>query len=241
MKIKICSSTKNTHEYASKSKRHHHNYNEFNNSFYNGTKNPNQNDNLFSNVISFQNYYKKSKYRNTKIQNNTNYQFSTEHIVTTVMFTDIVNSTKLAFEMGDLEWMKLQQSHHALIKNNLEKYSGRELQIIGDSIFMIFQSTEQAIDCARQIQSDMKKANLQIRIGIHTGEVLILNKSTISGLTINIASRVTAIACANQIVVSQTVKDIVTGSRIAFENLGLYILKGLPDAWNLFSVVEVDN
>lgn len=194
-----------------------------------------------TNVISFQKYPETSQYKRISKARIVINNSITKKFVTTVMFTDIVKSTQLVLEVGDFQWMKLLQSHHALIRKNLENYSGIELQIIGDGFFMCFHSTEKAIECARNIHNDMKKVNLPIRIGIHTGEVLLQNDLTLSGLTIHIASRVTAVACADQIVVSQTVKDVVTGSKIDFKNLGFYKLKGLPNAWNLFSPVEVEH
>lgn len=157
-----------------------------------------------------------------------------EKVVTTIMFTDIVKSTQLVFNMGDFKWIKVLQLHNDIIRKYLNLYAGRELELIGDSALVCFNDAGQALDCASDIQRNMSEIKLPIRIGIHTGEVLLLNEIDILGLTIHIASRITAIAQANQIVVSQRVKDIVTGSNNEFDSLGLHTLKGLPLPWKLY-------
>ena len=187
-----------------------------------------------SNVIDFQSYSRPDLSCNSLKGKQTLRAGKTEKVLKTIMFTDIVKSTQLAYESGDSKWIKILQSHNHLVRASLRKYAGMELQIIGDCVLMCFNSAQQAIDCARNIQKDIKKLDFRVRIGIHTGEVLLVNESRLCGLAVHIASRVTDIACENQIVVSQTVKDIVIGSDNMFEHLGSHTLKGLPDKWDLY-------
>lgn len=188
------------------------------------------------NVTDIQNFSKSDRVDNRLKYENTSTPYKSEKLLKTVMFTDIVESTKLAFELGDSEWINILQTHNRVIRANLEKQTGKVLQISGDSILMYFHSAAQAIDCARTIQNDIKKVSLKIRVGIHTGEFMIINDNNICGLTIHIASRITNVACANQIIVSQTVKDILIGSNRVFKCLGYHSLKGLPENWLLYSV-----
>jgi class 3 adenylate cyclase len=152
----------------------------------------------------------------------------------TVMFTDIVSSTDRLVEVGERRWRGLLDGHDAAVRRQLERFGGREIKSMGDGVLATFDGPARAIHCACAIRDAARQLGLEIRAGIHTGEVEVRGDD-IGGLTVVIAARVTALAGAGEILVSSTVKDLVAGSRIAFQDHGTHALKGVPDEWRIFS------
>lgn len=147
-----------------------------------------------------------------------------------------VDSTKLAAKVGDQQWRDLLDSHHAIIRNGLAVFRGNEIETTGDGFFATFDGPARVIQCAQMIRDNVKQLGLSVRIGLHTGECE-MQKGVVTGIAINIAARIATLAGANQILVSQTVKDLVAGSGIEFMDFGIHKLKGIPDEWKLLSVV----
>lgn len=160
-----------------------------------------------------------------------------DSVVSTVMFTDIVGSTEKASELGDDQWRDLLESHHAAVRHELDVHRGREIKTTGDGFHATFDGPARAIRCALSIQDAVVPLGLSVRIGLHTGE-LVLSGDDIEGVAVHIAARVADLAPADQVLVSQTVKDLVAGSGIRFEDRGLRSLKGIPDEWRLFRVLR---
>lgn len=159
-----------------------------------------------------------------------------DRVVSTIMFTDIVDSTRRAAELGDQRWRDLLEAHHACVRAELNVYRGREIKTTGDGFHATFDGPARAIRCAQAVNAAVGELGLALRIGLHTGECE-LKGETVEGLAIHIAARVAAHAQAGEILVSQTVKDLVAGSGLRFESRGEYELKGIPGAWRLLSVV----
>jgi len=159
-----------------------------------------------------------------------------ERILATLLFTDIVGSTSKAAEIGDLRWRELLDEHHKLVRTELVRFKGRELDTAGDGFFATFDAPAAAIRCALTIVGAAPRLGLEIRTGIHTGEVE-ARASSIGGMAVHIAARVASFAGAGEVLVSQTVKDLVAGSPLAFEDRGEHQLKGVPGTWRLFAVL----
>jgi len=160
-----------------------------------------------------------------------------DSVVSTVMFTDIVGSTERAQELGDRRWRDLLESHHATIRHEFDVHRGREIETTGDGFYAMFDGPARATRCGLAIRDAVQPLGISVRVGLHTGE-LILSGDEISGIAVHIAARVVALATAGQVLVSQTVKDLVAGSEIKFEDQGLHAFKGLEDEWRLYSVLE---
>lgn len=160
-----------------------------------------------------------------------------EQVLATVLFTDIVDSTARAQEMGDREWHELLSDHDKTVRREFSRFRGREIKSLGDGFLATFDGPARAIRCAREVMEAVRPLGLEVRAGLHTGEVKLTNKD-VSGIAVNIASRITDIANANEILVSRTVKDLVSGSGIALEDFGLHSLKGLEEDWRLFQVAH---
>lgn len=158
-----------------------------------------------------------------------------DRVLVTVLFTDIVDSTRLAAEMGDQRWSDLLEEHHKRIRHQLEIFRGHEVKTTGDGFHATFDGPARAIMCADAIRGSTRQLGLDLRIGIHTGECEIRGES-LEGIAIHIAARVSAMAAGGEILVSRTVKDIVSGSRIEFEDIGTHTLKGISDQYQLFKV-----
>lgn len=156
-------------------------------------------------------------------------------VLATVMFTDIVGSTEHVAQLGDRRWRTLLQEHHDAIREELDRYRGREVDTAGDGFLATFDGPARAIRCARAICDALRSVGLEIRAGVHTGEVELMD-SNIGGIAVHIAARVMAAAGPGEVVVSSTVKDLVAGSGIGFEDRGVQTLKGVPDEWRLFAV-----
>ena len=159
-----------------------------------------------------------------------------DRVLATIMFTDIVDSTVRAAEMGDRRWKELLDGHDDAIRRSLAAYRGREIRMTGDGFLATFDGPARAIRCADAIHADMRTLGLDVRIGLHTGEYEI-HGGDVGGIAVHIAARVMADAGAGEIVCSRTVKDLTEGSGIAFEDLGERVLKGVPQPWHLYRVL----
>lgn len=160
---------------------------------------------------------------------------SSESVVTTILFTDIVGSTQLAAELGDRRWADLLGAHHAEIRGLLALHRGAEVKSTGDGFHATFDGPARAIRCACQLHDAVAGLGLELRIGLHTGECVI-TPDGLEGIAVHIAARVAQHAGAGEVVVSQTVRDLVAGSDIAFKARGEHQLRGVPDAWRLYTV-----
>ena len=160
-----------------------------------------------------------------------------DRLLATVLFTDIVNSTARAAELGDLRWRDQLDRHDQAIDRQLERFSGRLVKRIGDGALAIFDGPARAIRCAVGIREATRDLGLEVRIGIHTGEVE-RRGDDVAGFAVNLAQRVQAVAEPDEILVSRTVVDLVVGSEIEFANRGEHEMKGVPATWTLFSVVQ---
>jgi len=159
-----------------------------------------------------------------------------ERFLATVLFTDIVGSTARAAELGDRRWRDLVAGHHARVRGQLARFRGREVDTAGDGFFAIFDGPVRGIRCAQAIAGSVRELDLEIRAGLHTGEVEDVD-GKVGGIAVNIGARVGALAGASEVLVSQTVKDLVAGSGLVFEDAGEHELKGVPDRWRLYRVV----
>jgi len=159
-----------------------------------------------------------------------------ETVLSTVLFTDIVGSTERAAELGDRRWRETLESHDAMIRRCLDLYRGRELDTAGDGFFASFDGPVRAIRCALAINQSVRELDLEVRAGLHTG-VCEIRGDKIAGLAVNVGARVAARATQGEVLVSSTVKDLVAGSGIEFEDRGEHELKGVG-AWRLYSVVD---
>lgn len=163
-------------------------------------------------------------------------QAELDRVLATVMFTDIVDSTVKAVELGDRRWKELLERHHAYVRSLLARYRGRELDVAGDGFFAAFDGPARAIRCASAIEGAIQALGIEVRAGLHTGECEVIDGKP-GGVTVVIGARIGALAGAGEVLVSQTVKDLVAGSGITFEDAGEHELKGLPDSWHLHRVV----
>ncbi len=160
-----------------------------------------------------------------------------DRVLATVMFSDIVSSTERAAAIGDRRWRDLLDRHDALIRRELARHGGREVKTTGDGFLALFDGPARAIRCAVAIRRALQAEGIQIRIGLHTGEVE-LRGDDVGGIAVNLGARVAAMAAPGEVVVSSTVRDLVAGSGIAFEDLGEHALKGVPDRWRLFAIAD---
>jgi class 3 adenylate cyclase len=153
------------------------------------------------------------------------------------MFTDIVDSTTKAVELGDGAWRELVERHHRHIRALISRYRGREIDTAGDGFFAAFDGPARAIRCASSIQEAVRPLGIEVRTGLHTGECELIDGKP-GGLSVVIGARIGALAGAGEVLVSQTVKDLVAGSGLTFEDAGEYELKGVPDRWHVYRVVD---
>jgi class 3 adenylate cyclase len=159
-----------------------------------------------------------------------------DRILSTIMFTDIVDSTTKAARVGDTEWRSLLEQHNGIVRNRLEHFRGREIKQTGDGFLASFDSPARAIRCAADICQGMPEIGLQVRAGVHSGECEVIGDD-LGGIAVHIGARVGAAAGPGEVLVSRTVKDAVTGSNIVFEDRGAHDLRGVPGRWDLFAVV----
>lgn len=160
-----------------------------------------------------------------------------ERVLSTVLFTDIVGSTARAAEIGDRAWANLVTEHHRRVRARLARYRGREIDTAGDGFFASFDGPARAIRCAQAIIEEMRQLAMPIRAGIHTGECEITD-GKVAGIAVNIGARIAALADPNEVLVSQTVRDLVSGSGIAFTDRGTHQLKGIAADWRLYAVAN---
>jgi class 3 adenylate cyclase len=159
-----------------------------------------------------------------------------DRVLATMMFTDIVESTRRAAELGDRKWRELLERHHDLVRGELERHRGREVKTTGDGFLATFDGPARAIRCARAIRDHLRDHGVEVRAGLHTGEIEVIGED-VGGIAVHIAARVAAMAAGGETLVSSTVKDLVVGSGIEFEDRGTHELKGVPGEWHLYSVV----
>jgi class 3 adenylate cyclase/pimeloyl-ACP methyl ester carboxylesterase len=160
-----------------------------------------------------------------------------DKVLATILFSDIVGSTIRAAELGDTRWRQLLGEHHACVRRQLARFRGVELDTAGDGFFARFDGPARAIRCALAIRDAVREIGLEVRLGLHTGECEVLD-AKVAGIAVAIGARVSARAAAGEVLVSQTVKDLVAGSGIAFEDRGLAELKGVPGQWRLYAVTS---
>jgi class 3 adenylate cyclase len=161
-----------------------------------------------------------------------------ESVLATMLFTDIVGSTERAAELGDRGWRELLERHHALVRRELTRFRGEEKDTAGDGFFATFDGPARAIRCAHAIVDGVQELGLTVRAGVHTGECEV-HEGKVAGLAVVIGARLSTIASGGEVLVSQTVKDLVAGAGVEFEERGEHELKGVPGAWRLYSVADV--
>jgi class 3 adenylate cyclase len=161
----------------------------------------------------------------------------TDRVLATVLFTDIVASTQHAAELGDRKWRDLLDAHDRTIRRQLERFRGREVNTAGDGFLATFDGPGRAIQCGCAIRDAVRALGIEVRAGLHTGEIE-LRGDDIAGMAVHIGARVAHLAGAAEVLVSSTVKDLVAGSGIEFHDRGEHQLKGVPGTWRLFSVVS---
>ena len=159
-----------------------------------------------------------------------------DSILSTVMFTDIVDSTETQVALGDQGWKELIERHHGVVRHALERWNGIENDTAGDGFYATFDGPARAIRCAEEVVAGVRALGLQVRAGVHTGECQVIDGKC-GGLTVTIGARVAGKAGPSEVLISQTVKDLVAGSGLAFEDAGEHELKGVPDRWRLHRVV----
>ena len=161
-----------------------------------------------------------------------------DRVLATVLFTDIVNSTTLAAELGDRRWRDVLQSYYAVARREVARARGREIDTAGDGLFASFDGPARAIRCATAIVRAVRPLGISVRAGLHTGECEAINEK-VGGIAVHIGARVAAIAGPGEVLVSHTVRDLVAGSGIRFEDRGTHVLKGVPGSWPVFAAGSV--
>jgi len=173
------------------------------------------------------------------------YEFLTGHqaevaedrVLATVLFTDIVDSTRRAAEMGDRDWRALLDAHDAVVRSQLARFRGREVNTSGDGFLAMFDGPQRAIRCAMSIRDAVQALGIEVRAGLHTGECEIRGDD-IGGIGVHIGARVSGLAGPNEVLVSSTLRDLVIGSGLEFEDRGAHQLKGVPGEWHISAVAS---
>jgi class 3 adenylate cyclase/pimeloyl-ACP methyl ester carboxylesterase len=160
-----------------------------------------------------------------------------DRVLATVLFTDIVDSTRRAAEMGDRDWHALLDAHDAVVRSQLSRFRGREVNTSGDGFLAMFDGPQRAIRCAMAIRDAVQALGIEVRAGLHTGECEVRGDD-IGGIAVHIGARVSALAGPNDVLVSSTLRDLVIGSGLEFEDRGTHDLKGVPGEWRLFTVAS---
>ncbi len=160
-----------------------------------------------------------------------------DRVLATVLFTDIVDSTRRAAEMGDRDWHALLDAHDAVVRVQLNRFRGREVNTSGDGFLAMFDGPQRAIRCAMAIRDAVQALGIEVRAGLHTGECEVRGDD-IGGIGVHIGARVSALAGANDVLVSSTLRDLVIGSGLEFDDRGAHELKGVPGEWRLFAVMS---
>jgi class 3 adenylate cyclase len=164
-------------------------------------------------------------------------EMADDRVLATVLFTDIVNSTRCAAEIGDRDWHALLDAHDAVVRAQLARFRGREVNTSGDGFLATFDGPQRAIRCAMAIRDAVQSLGIMVRAGLHTGECEIRGDD-IGGIAVHIGARVSALAGPNDVLVSSTLRDLVIGSGLEFEQRGVHELKGVPGEWHLFAVAS---
>lgn len=158
-----------------------------------------------------------------------------ERVLATVLFTDIVDSTRLATELGDRRWRELLEDHQRLVRERLREFEGREVKTTGDGFLAVFDGPTRAAACARAIADEMPSLGLEVRAGLHTGEVELMGDD-VGGIAVHVAARIAALAGPREVLASRTVRDLAVGSGVVFDPAGRHVLKGVPDEWEVYRV-----
>jgi class 3 adenylate cyclase len=162
---------------------------------------------------------------------------ATERVLLTVLFTDIVDSTRRASEAGDRAWRFLQSQHDRAVRSEIARHNGREVKAMGDGFLATFDGPTRAVRCAAAIRDAAAAIGLDVRAGLHTGEVE-LRGDDVGGIGVHIGARVAALAGAGEVFVSRTVRDLVVGSDLRFEERGTHDLRGVPEPWQLYAAMR---
>jgi class 3 adenylate cyclase len=160
-----------------------------------------------------------------------------DRVLATVLFTDIVDSTRRAAELGDRDWRALLDAHDAVVRSQLSRFRGREVNTSGDGFLAMFDGPQRAIRCAMAIRDAVQALGIQVRAGLHTGECEVRGDD-IGGIAVHIGARVGALAGPNDVLETSTLRDLVIGSGLEFEDRGAHELKGVPGEWRLFEVAS---
>jgi class 3 adenylate cyclase len=158
-----------------------------------------------------------------------------DRVLATVLFTDIVGATEKAASLGDRRWHDLLDTHHALVRSELARFRGREIDTAGDGFLATFDGPARAVRCACAISDKVRSLGIEVRAGLHTGECEVMGDK-LGGIAVHIGARVAALSGPSEVLVSSTVKDLVAGSGLAFQDRGTQTLKGVPGDWRLFAV-----
>jgi pimeloyl-ACP methyl ester carboxylesterase len=159
-----------------------------------------------------------------------------DQVLATIVFTDIVQSTERAVEVGEERWADVLEQHHAVVRSQLDRFNGREIDTAGDGFFASFDGPARAVRCACSIRDQVRRLGIEIRAGVHTGECRVIDQK-LGGLAVHIGARVAHLAGAGEVLTSGAVKDLVAGSGLSFSDRGTHRLKGIPEPWQLFAVV----
>jgi len=160
-----------------------------------------------------------------------------DRVLATVLFTDIVGSTERAAALGDRKWRDLLDGYYALARRELARFRGREIDTAGDGFFAAFDGPARAIRCAAALTAGVRSLGIEIRAGLHTGECEVIGQK-VGGIVVHIGARVAGLAKPGEVLVSSTVKDLVAGSGLGFEERGAHTLKGVPGEWRLYAVTR---
>ena len=158
-----------------------------------------------------------------------------DRVLATVLFTDIVGSTRRAHELGDRRWRELLERHHDVVRRQLDRFQGREVDTAGDGFLATFDGPARGVRCAEAIRDSVRGLGLDVRSGLHTGEIEIL-PNDVGGIAVHVAARVAQLAGAGEVLTSSVLKDLVAGSGLSFEDRGMHTLKGLADEARIFAV-----
>jgi class 3 adenylate cyclase len=160
-----------------------------------------------------------------------------DRVLATVLFTDMVGATEKAVTLGDRRWADLLSNHHALVRRELARFRGQEIDTAGDGFLATFDGPARGVRCACAISDDVRSLGISVRAGLHTGECEVVGEK-LGGISVHIGARVAASAGPGEVLVSSTVRDLVAGSGLSFEDRGTQTLKGVPGEWRLFAVTR---
>jgi class 3 adenylate cyclase len=160
-------------------------------------------------------------------------------VLVTLLFTDIVGSTERAAQLGDRSWLHLVEAHHASVREQLTGFEGREVDCAGDGFFATFDTASNAIACGQAITASVRRLGLEVRAGLHTGECELV-AAGLRGIAVHTAARLARLAGPSEVLVTATVRDVVAGSGVRFEDRGVQALRGVPGLWRLYAVAGRD-